>query len=106
MKDGSLPIAGEKCGLAPYESAGSAVRNQPSIVRDLLDKGADPNLQDKTGVSALIVAARKRDPRMVQMLLAKGEVEALAPMIEKLGLSAAVYTQTTDVEGEVNGLNR
>jgi len=25
-------------------------------------------------------------------------------MKEKLGLSAAVYTQTTDVEGEVNGL--
>ena len=25
-------------------------------------------------------------------------------MIENLGLSAAVYTQTTDVEGEVNGL--
>ena len=32
------------------------------------------------------------------------KVEALGPMIEKLGLSAAVYTQTTDVEGEVNGL--
>ncbi len=25
-------------------------------------------------------------------------------MKEKLGVSAAVYTQTTDVEGEVNGL--
>ena len=25
-------------------------------------------------------------------------------MKQKLGLSAAVYTQTTDVEGEVNGL--
>jgi len=32
------------------------------------------------------------------------KVEALVPMKEKLGLSAAVYTQTTDVEGEVNGL--
>ena len=32
------------------------------------------------------------------------KVEALAPMKEKLGMSAAVYTQTTDVEGEVNGL--
>jgi hypothetical protein len=31
------------------------------------------------------------------------KVEALVPMREKLGLSAAVYTQTTDVEGEVNG---
>ena len=32
------------------------------------------------------------------------KMEALIPMKEKLGLSAAVYTQTTDVEGEVNGL--
>jgi beta-galactosidase/beta-glucuronidase len=32
------------------------------------------------------------------------KVDALIPMKDKLGLSAAVYTQTTDVEGEVNGL--
>jgi hypothetical protein len=32
------------------------------------------------------------------------KIEALAPMKRKLGVSAAVYTQTTDVEGEVNGL--
>ena len=32
------------------------------------------------------------------------KVEALVPMKERLGLSAAVYTQTSDVEGEVNGL--
>jgi beta-galactosidase/beta-glucuronidase len=32
------------------------------------------------------------------------KLEALVPMKEELGLSAAVYTQTTDVEGEVNGL--
>jgi beta-galactosidase/beta-glucuronidase len=32
------------------------------------------------------------------------KIEALIPMKQKLGLSAAVYTQTTDVEGEVNGL--
>ena len=31
------------------------------------------------------------------------KLEALVPMKQKLGLSAAVYTQTTDVEGEVNG---
>jgi hypothetical protein len=30
-------------------------------------------------------------------------MEALVPMKQKLGVSAAVYTQTTDVEGEVNG---
>jgi beta-galactosidase/beta-glucuronidase len=32
------------------------------------------------------------------------KVEAIASMKRRLGLSAAVYTQTTDVEGEVNGL--
>ena len=32
------------------------------------------------------------------------KIEALAPMKRKLGVSAAVYTQTMDVEGEVNGL--
>lgn len=32
------------------------------------------------------------------------KIEALVPMKQKLGVSAAVYTQTTDVEGEVNGL--
>ena len=32
------------------------------------------------------------------------KVGALVPMKQRLGLSAAVYTQTTDVEGEVNGL--
>ncbi|MFN0086164.1 MAG: glycoside hydrolase family 2 protein [Blastocatellia bacterium] len=32
------------------------------------------------------------------------KIEALVPMKQKLGISAAVYTQTTDVEGEVNGL--
>jgi beta-galactosidase/beta-glucuronidase len=32
------------------------------------------------------------------------KIQALVPMKEKQGLSAAVYTQTTDVEGEVNGL--
>ena len=31
------------------------------------------------------------------------KIEALIPMVRDLGLSAAVYTQTTDVEGEVNG---
>ncbi|GMU55351.1 MAG: beta-galactosidase [Candidatus Xenobia bacterium] len=31
-------------------------------------------------------------------------LEKLAPMVDEGGLSAAVYTQTTDVEGEVNGL--
>jgi beta-galactosidase/beta-glucuronidase len=31
------------------------------------------------------------------------KVEALIPMRRDLGLSAAVYTQTSDVEGEVNG---
>ncbi|MBA4147253.1 MAG: glycoside hydrolase family 2 [Verrucomicrobia bacterium] len=31
------------------------------------------------------------------------KIEALLPMRHDLGLSAAVYTQTTDVEGEVNG---
>lgn len=44
--------------------------------------------QDK---AAYIAALRKK-------------VEALVPMKRQLGLSAAVYTQTTDVEGEVNGL--
>jgi hypothetical protein len=33
----------------------------------------------------------------------KTKMEALLPMTRDLGLSAAVYTQTTDVEGEVNG---
>jgi beta-galactosidase/beta-glucuronidase len=33
----------------------------------------------------------------------KKKMEALLPMRRELGLSAAVYTQTTDVEGEVNG---
>ncbi len=33
----------------------------------------------------------------------KVKMEALIPMRRDLGLSAAVYTQTTDVEGEVNG---
>ena len=32
------------------------------------------------------------------------KVQALVPMKENLGASAAVYTQTSDVEGEVNGL--
>lgn len=32
------------------------------------------------------------------------KLEALIPMYREVGLSAAVYTQTTDVEGEVNGL--
>ena len=31
------------------------------------------------------------------------KVEGLIPMVPDIGLSAAVYTQTTDVEGEVNG---
>jgi beta-galactosidase/beta-glucuronidase len=31
------------------------------------------------------------------------KIEGLRPMVRDLGLSAAVYTQTTDVEGEVNG---
>ncbi|MFN7141146.1 MAG: glycoside hydrolase family 2, partial [Limisphaerales bacterium] len=31
------------------------------------------------------------------------KIEALIPMRNDLGLCAAVYTQTTDVEGEVNG---
>ena len=31
------------------------------------------------------------------------KIEALIPMRDNLGLSAGVYTQTTDVEGEVNG---
>jgi hypothetical protein len=31
-------------------------------------------------------------------------IRKLHPMVEQHGLSAAIYTQTTDVEGEVNGL--
>jgi hypothetical protein len=34
----------------------------------------------------------------------RAKIDALGPMIRELGLSAAVYTQTSDVEGEVNGL--
>jgi hypothetical protein len=33
----------------------------------------------------------------------EGLIEKLAPLV-KNGLSAAIYTQTTDVEGEINGL--
>jgi hypothetical protein len=33
----------------------------------------------------------------------EGLIEKLAPLVKE-GLAAAVYTQTTDVEGEVNGL--
>jgi hypothetical protein len=33
----------------------------------------------------------------------EGLVEKLAPLV-KQGLAAAIYTQTTDVEGEINGL--
>jgi hypothetical protein len=42
--------------------------------------------------------------QMSYLAALRRKVEALTPMKEKLGLSAAVYTQTTDVEGEVNGL--
>jgi len=42
--------------------------------------------------------------RAAYLAALRKKVEALVPMKEKLGLSAAVYTQTTDVEGEVNGL--
>jgi hypothetical protein len=33
----------------------------------------------------------------------EGLIEKLGPLV-KQGLAAAIYTQTTDVEGEVNGL--
>jgi len=52
---------------------------------------AQLGLSDLSGQAAYLKALRKK-------------VEALVPMKQKLGVSAAVYTQTTDVEGEVNRL--
>ncbi len=43
----------------------------------------------------------KKQPRLVTLYTPEGEI---LPAIKKSGLSAAVYTQLSDVEDETNGL--
>lgn len=88
----------EETPLAPQPSAGRAIviGEYGGVGWPIADHLWNPGMrnwgyQTYHDQAAYLAALRKK------ML-------ALAPMREKLGLSAAVYTQTTDVEGEVNGL--
>lgn len=42
------------------------------VMKLLLDRGADVNIRDDKGLTALFVAASLSDPKMVQLLLSKG----------------------------------
>lgn len=46
--------------------------NQAAAVEELLQRGADPNHQDKRGFSALHIAAHKDLPDLFALLLRKG----------------------------------
>jgi ankyrin repeat protein len=48
------------------------IRNQANTVQNLLDRGANANLRDDEGDTALHVASQRGNVNIVQMLLAKG----------------------------------
>ena len=64
------PNSGSFMSLTPLLLA--VMRENPAIVRILLEKGADPNLRNEDGVSPLIVAAENGNIEYVQMLLGYG----------------------------------
>jgi hypothetical protein len=93
------------CGLAAAQSGSS---QQPGLaqavqsgnvdaVRTLLAGGADPNVRDAQGTTALMLAARKEDLAMIKLLLQAGarsfwrDVEG-KPAYEQPGLSTPVRT--------------
>jgi ankyrin repeat protein len=64
------PDSGHFMNLTPLLLA--VMRENPDVVRILLEKGADPNLRNEDGVSPLIVAAENGNIEYVQMLLGYG----------------------------------
>lgn len=73
-----LLVVQEKLDLNARGSIGGTVlmsyvwREQEDIVKELLERGADPNLSDEDGDTALHGAARRGNASLVRMLLAKG----------------------------------
>ena len=63
------------------------VRSTPTVAL-LLDKGADPNISGRKGVTPLIAAAFKGNARVFEMLLARG---ADPKASDETGKSAMVY---------------
>lgn len=62
------------------------------LVRRMLDVGADPNLRDASGSTALLTAVRYQDAEVVQMLLAAG---ADPDLRDNLGRSALMWAIET-----------
>jgi uncharacterized protein len=68
----------------------AAQNGDQTLLRYLLDKGADPNLVSKDGQSALVIAVGRNDVDASKALLESG---ADADLSDKLGLSARKYAK-------------
>ena len=68
----------------------AAQNGDQTLLRYLLDKGADPNLISKDGQSALVIAVGRNDADTSKALLESG---ADADLSDKLGLSARKYAK-------------
>ena len=70
----------------------AADRNQPEIVKLLLDAGAVPDAENSSGVTPLMMAARRGNIEIVRMLLAQGAPTRARPTYRPRRRSAGPRT--------------
>jgi ankyrin repeat protein len=85
-----------KPGNDDWNMVESVLREEPSSVLLLLNRGADPNAQAESGMTALMYAAEMGDTTMIKLLVLNGAETELAPVENTSPLIAAVLNQQFD----------
>ena len=76
---GTLLLGFGNAHAGSYDDFFIAVRNDnPSVVRDLLQRGFDPNTRNPTGDLGLIIAFQEESPKVAKLLMAHPDVEVNA----------------------------
>ena len=73
-KTSTNPKAQKEAGESPYQvSLLQAIwKEDVAGVKEFLGKGADPNAFTSTGTTPLLIAAKKKNPQLMQILVEKG----------------------------------
>jgi len=94
--DGDTPLIIAIDG-AIYQSTKDQRALYLEIIKALLQKGANPDIQNKIGETPLIDAVRKNDPEIVQLLLDNGANPNRQDLARWTALHWAVYTDNPKI---------